>query len=637
MNLRTWRIPPRLLIWLVQIAIFAWSGVTAFLVRFEFSLPGIWLSKMLWAVAVWVVIKGVVFGLLKLDRGWWRHASVPDMVWLGYGNLAGSAFSAMALTALYDDAFPRSILVLDLLICAHMTAGARVLGRLISEYATREAARSGKPIAIYGAGNAGVMLLRELRNNPRLAYSVRGFIDDDPQKVGMRVQSVTVLGPGAQLAALARKHDIEEVFVAIPSADRLAMTRILEHCHSAGLRCKTVPGLGDILEDRALAPQIRDVAVEDLLGRNPVHLDESAIRAKIEGRVIMVTGAAGSIGSEICRQVARFKPLGIVAFEVAETPLFELDQEMRTRFPGVQFHPEIGSIQHPQRLAEVMAKYRPSVLYHAAAYKHVPMMEPAVFEAVENNVLGTANVAEAAVEQGVADFVMISSDKAVRPTNVMGLTKRVAELLIGAMQNGETKFVSVRFGNVLGSNGSVIPIFKKQIAAGGPVTVTHPEMRRYFMTIPEAVQLVLQASTMSKGGEIFVLDMGQPVKIVDLARNLILLSGLRPGEDIKIEFTGVRPGEKLYEELSTNQEDTLPTFHEKIKVFSGPVVDPEEMEQRLRKIRQLCATRGRRRLILELKDLVPEYNPSLHVLEQLVESAKPLEISREVLSAASHN
>ncbi len=370
------------------------------------------------------------------------------------------------------------------------------------------------------------------------------------------------------------------------------------------LHSNFIPGLADLIEERHLARQIRDVDVEDLLGRVAISTDQSALRAKLERKVVFVTGAAGSIGSEICRQVARFHPASIVGFDVAETPLFNLEQEMRASFPGVEFHPEIGCIRDRAGLAEVLGRHEPSILYHAAAYKHVPMMESNLFVAVQNNILGTANVVAAALECGVADFVMISSDKAVRPTNIMGLTKRVAELLIGSVQDSRTKFVSVRFGNVLGSNGSVIPIFKKQIAAGGPVTVTHPEMRRYFMTIPEAVQLVLQASTMGKGGEIFVLDMGQPVKIVDLARNLILLSGLRPGEDIRIEFTGVRPGEKLYEELSTMDENTAPTVHEKIKVFTGPALSSEEMDNRLSAIRRLLEARDGRGLLLELKDLV---------------------------------
>jgi FlaA1/EpsC-like NDP-sugar epimerase len=615
----------RLFIWVTQISIFLISGIAAFLLRFEFSLSPSELAHMAWAMPVWLLCKTLVFRCLQLDRGAWRFASVPDLLRVGAGNLAGSGLSALALLCVAPPGFPRSVWVLDLLLCAQATAGVRLLARVARDVVVRSrVTENARDVLIYGAGAAGVMLLQEIRQNPRLAYNVRGFIDDDPAKVGMRVQTIPVLGGGTGLGRIAQRHSIGEVLIAIPSASGAEMTRILQHCHEAGLTCKTVPGLGELVSGPGLAKQIREVAVEDLLGRKPVRLDESAIRAKLEGAVVLVTGAAGSIGSELCRQIARFRPEAIVGFDVAETPLFELQQEMLARFPFVPFHAEIGNIQSRPRLSEVFQLHRPALVYHAAAYKHVPLMESALFAAVENNILGTRNVAAAALECGVSDFVMISSDKAVRPTSIMGLTKRVAELLINSMQNG-TKFVSVRFGNVLGSNGSVVPIFKKQIAAGGPVTVTHPDMRRFFMTIPEAVQLVLQASTMSKGGEIFVLDMGEPVRIMDLARDLILLSGLQPGKDIEIACTGVRPGEKLFEELSSAGEDTLPTYHEKIKIFSGPVVSAAEMERHIECLRRFCFARDERRLILELKQLAPEYNPSAHIFHRLLD-VEPSEI-----------
>ena len=473
-------------------------------------------------------------------------------------------------------------------------------------------------VVIYGAGQAGDMLFREIRSNSRLAYDVRGFVDDNGGKAGTHLHLASVLGVGSDLTVIAARHSIDEVLIAIPSATGQQMTAILQHCRDAGLPCKTIPSLGELIERDHLAAQIREVAVEDLLGRIPISLDESALRARLENAVVVVTGAAGSIGSEICRQVARFRPSSIVGFDAAETPLFHLQQEMRAAFPEVFFYAEIGNIQNSARLGEVFDTYGPSILYHAAAYKHVPMMESSLIEAAENNILGTANVAAAAAEHGIDDFVMISSDKAVRPANIMGLTKRIAELIVSSPESGSTRFVSVRFGNVLGSNGSVVPIFKRQIAAGGPVTVTHPEMQRYFMTIPEAAQLVLQASIMGKGGEIFVLDMGQPVKIVDLARNLILLSGLRPDDDIKIEFTGARPGEKLCEELSAYQENTLPTFHEKIKIFAGAPVPAQTMQEELQAVRRLCALRDARGLVLRLKELVPDYNPSTDILRTVL-------------------
>jgi FlaA1/EpsC-like NDP-sugar epimerase len=375
-----------------------------------------------------------------------------------------------------------------------------------------------------------------------------------------------------------------------------------------------------LVENNGLAAQIRDVAVEDLLGRNAVRLEEDRIRGSLEGKIVMVTGAAGSIGSELCRQIARFHPAGIVGFEIAESPLFEIDREMRQAFPRTPFYPEIGSVQNRARVDQILRQYSPSVIYHAAAYKHVPMMEAHVFEAIGNNIFGTYNVAVAASERGVDDFVMISSDKAVRPTSVMGTTKRVAELLLQALQNGRTKYVAVRFGNVLGSNGSVIPIFKKQIAAGGPVTVTHTEMRRFFMTIPEACQLVLQAAVIGEGGQICVLDMGKPVKIVDLARNLILLSGLRPDEDIKIEFSGMRPGEKLFEELSTMLEETVPTAHEKIRIFTGNGLPEGDMITWLDSLHEICEAQDVGRLVVALKEIVLDYSPSVHLLKRVIEA-----------------
>lgn len=609
---------------LFQCSLFAVSGVVAFLLRFEFTLPERDLVYLAISLSVWVVIKGLIFDLLALDRGGWRYVSTPDIVRLAVGNLLGSVVCLFVIVFLAPGGFPRSIYVLDLLVCILATAGIRVATRLLLNTSGRPAAER-KQIVIYGAGKAGVTLLSEIRGNPRLGYHVRGFIDDDQQKGGQVIQGIPVLGVGGELTAIARKLALDEVLIAMRSAPGSRMTSVLRSCHDAGLRCRTIPSLAELIEQGALTPQVRDVAVEDLLGRSPVMLDERAIRETLGDEVVMVTGAAGSIGSELCRQIARFGPRRLIGFDVSETPLFEIDRELKKTFPHLDFRPEIGTIQNQGRLDEVLRRHRPAVIYHAAAYKHVPLMESHLFEAVENNVLGTANLAQAASEHGVRNFVMISSDKAVCPTNVMGATKRTAELLVNASQNGSTKYTSVRFGNVLGSNGSVVPIFKKQIASGGPITITHPEMRRYFMTIPEASQLVLQASTMSKGGEIFVLDMGKQVRIVDLAINLILLSGLRPQEDIKLQFTGVRPGEKLFEELSCSDESTLPTFHEKILIYSGPGLAADEMKRRLDSIRRYCVERDARKLFLELKKVVPDYNPSGDVLHRLLASDPEVE------------
>jgi FlaA1/EpsC-like NDP-sugar epimerase len=610
----------RSLVWTAQIGMFALSGVAAFMLRFDFTLPQAYLRDLAYALPIWILVKIVVFRAVKLDRSWWRYVSMSDLVRLGAGNLIGSAVSYILIVSMAPPGFPRSIYLLDLMICFLGTSGLRLTVRLIADATSSSESdkADNKRCLIYGAGDAGIILLTEIRNNTRLKYRVLGFLDDRPDKRDLRLAGVPVLGGGDEIEALVIKHHVEMILIAIPSASGIEMTRILKLCHAAGVECKTVPGLCEVIEGKGLAGQIREVAVEDLLGRIPVRLEENQISDTIEGKVVLVTGAAGSIGSELCRQIARFHPLEIVGFEIAESPLFEIDREMRQMFPQVPFHPEIGSIQNRARLDDVLRQYRPTSVYHAAAYKHVPLMETHVFEAIENNVFGTYNVAVAAAEHGVEDFLMISSDKAVRPTNVMGATKRVAEFVLLALQNGSTKYVAVRFGNVLGSNGSVIPIFKKQIAAGGPVTVTHPEMRRFFMTIPEATQLVLQASAIGEGGQICVLDMGQPVKIVDLATNLILLSGLKPDEDIKIEFTGMRPGEKLYEELSTLLEDTVPTEHEKIRIFTGNGMPKRDIQGWLDSLREICEARDTGRLVVALKEIVQDYSPSTHLLKRVI-------------------
>jgi len=614
---KAWRRP---IMWALQITIFIFSGVAAFLLRFDFTLPAIYVHSLTYALPIWIAIKIAVFLAAKLDRALWRYTSVVDVMRVGIGNLIASIVSCVLILLIASPGLPRSIYALDLIVCFLATSGLRLTVRVVQEVASNGRGRRGarKNTLIYGAGDAGITLLKEIRNNPRLPYRVVGFVDDQLQKRGLRVSGITVLGEGEKIGSLVKRHGVKTILIAIPSATGSAMTRILELCYAAGAECKTVPGLGEMIESRGLAGQIREVAVEDLLGRTPIRLEENQIRSALAGKVVLVTGAAGSIGSELCRQIARFRPAGIVGFDIAESPLFEIEQEMCRVFPMVPFHPEIGSVQNRARLNDVLDLHRPLVVYHAAAYKHVPLMEEHVFEAIENNVFGTYNMAEAAALHGVEDMVMISSDKAVRPTNVMGATKRIAELLLLAMQNGRTKYVAVRFGNVLGSNGSVIPIFKRQIAAGGPITVTHPEMRRFFMTIPEACELVLQASAIGKGGQICVLDMGHPVKIVDLAKNLILLSGLKPDEDIKIEFTGTRPGEKLYEELSTLLEDTIPTWHEKVRIFVGNGMPEEDMLTWIDSLRSICEARDTGRLVVALKEIVQDYNPSTHLLKRVI-------------------
>jgi FlaA1/EpsC-like NDP-sugar epimerase len=570
------------------------------------------------ALFVWAITKSVVFIACRVNR-YWRHTSAYDAVRIVFANLAGSLLGALILLLLLGLwGIPRSVYVLDWLVSCLLTLGGRLTVYLAFTARRPYRNEGGRTKAlIYGAGSAGLALAWELRQNQSLKCEVVGFVDDDPSKTGLALQGKRVLGTGNELGVLARKYAIKRVLIAIPSATPQQMVHILKLALDAGVEYKMVPSLGELIQGRQLEQQIRNVAVEDLLGRKPAKLDQNRIRERIEGKVVMVTGAAGSIGSEICRQISRFRPLALVGFDEAETPLFHLERELAKDFPDLAFYPEIGSISRPDVLQKVMQQYQPAILYHAAAYKHVPLMERNMFAAVENNIFGTWQVARAAIRYGIDDFVMISTDKAVRPTSMMGATKRVAEVVIRALQRDTgTKFVAVRFGNVLGSNGSVVPIFKEQIAAGGPVTVTHPDMQRYFMTIPEAAQLVLQAFTMGQGGEIFVLDMGEPVRIVDLARNLILLSGLQPERDIRIQFTGLRPGEKLFEELNLQDEHLVPTSHPQIRSYMSTFdIDAGEINEYLHDLERVVEAQDVARLVLLLKELIPDYNPGTRLLK----------------------
>jgi FlaA1/EpsC-like NDP-sugar epimerase len=599
----------------VQLLLTLTAGVTAFLLRFDFAIPPRMGVCFAFAIATWLAVKPASLYLFGGTHAAWRYFSTPDLIRVLAANVVGVTIAAAVLILFCPVRFPLSILIIDALTSFLLNTGVRAGTRLCFEFSAQ---RQGSPRVrtfIYGAGQAGVMLLQEARNNREFAHEICGFIDD-AKHAGLLLQGVRVLGGGQDLKRLVAEYRVSEILIAVPSADGPEMTRIAQHCRNAGVAFKTMPPLSEILSGRSLTKQLRDVALEDLLGRTSVKLDNEKIRTKIEGQVVLVSGAAGSIGSELCRQIARFRPAGLVAFEISETALFFLEREMRESFPDLHFCPEIGSIQNMRRLREVFGQYRPSLVLHAAAYKHVPLMERHFFEAVENNVFGTYNLAAVSAECGVQDFVMISSDKAVNPANIMGATKRVAELMIRSFPPGGPRYVSVRFGNVLGSNGSVIPIFKQQIAVGGPVTITHPEIERFFMTIPEASQLVLQACTMGRGGEVFVLDMGKPVRIVDLAKQLIQLSGLELGRDIHIEFTGLRPGEKMYEELSLPNEDMLPTYHGKIKVFAGATFDLGDMTAHLQRLRKACEHRNARALVRELKTIVPDYTASKDVMQR---------------------
>jgi FlaA1/EpsC-like NDP-sugar epimerase len=607
----------RCLIRIFHVIIIAVSLGAAFLLRFDFWLPRGESSLLYRGLWIALLVKSLVFHFGGVDQGWWRFAGMADLYRLLLANVSGSLLLALAARLMLGPQFPRSIYFIDFLLCFLGTAGARFAVRVYYESIAGEFLNKGrKGLLIYGAGAAGMTLLREIRANPGLGYDVIGFLDDDRNKQNATLMGVRVLGSGRSAPYIVDRRKmtgrrVEEIIIAMPSATGRQMQEALANCRAAGVACKTVPGIGELLAGKVLAGQIRSVAIGDLLGREPVRLEESRIRSAIAAHSILITGAGGSIGSELCRQVARFEPLTLVAFDQAESELFKIDLELRRAFPSVPVVAQLGDIRDYHAVEEVVRRHSITSIFHAAAYKHVPMLESHVLEAVKNNILGTHNLAKAALENEVSDFLLISSDKAVNPSNIMGVTKRVAELIVSSMPAGTsrngTKFVSVRFGNVLGSNGSVVPIFQDQIAAGGPVTVTHPEVRRYFMTTREAVQLVLQASTMGRGSETFVLDMGEPVRVVDLARNMIRLSGKIPDEEIEIRFTGLRPGEKLYEELITETEGIQPTYHEKIKIFSGPRPDPAYMEDWLIELEALVAQRDEQAVIAHLTKMVPEY------------------------------
>lgn len=603
----------RMLVFLVDIGLIATAYVLAFLLRFDFDIPADqWhvFVKGLWVV---LAMKPLVFLVSGLYKNLWRYASLQDALEIFKVITISSVMSVFVVMYVrHFDSFPRSIFVLDWFLLFWIVSSSRLIWRIYREYNFPiKVPGKGKRTVIIGAGEAGSMLLKEMRKQRNGAYKVIGFVDDDRYKQGMLLHRVPVLGDIDHLRAIVRKHKIEEIIVAIPSAQGKILRRIVGCCEKAKVSVKTIPGISDIISGKVAISQIKDVDIEDLLGRDAVVLDEKSISSYLTGKRILVSGAAGSIGSEICRQVARFEPAKIVLLDAAETPLFYAEKELTEKYPDLRIIPIVADIRNSVRVEMIFDQFMPDVVFHAAAYKHVPMMEYNPVEAVSNNILGTKKLADAAHRFGVKNFVMISTDKAVNPTNVMGASKRAAEIYVQALaQKSLTKFTTVRFGNVLGSNGSVIPIFKEQISKGGPITVTDPDIMRYFMTIPEATQLVLQAGCIGNGGEIFVLDMGDPVRIVDLAEELIRLSGLVPYEDIDIVFTGLRPGEKLFEELLIKGEGIKPTSHDKIKIASAVSSDINSVKIALEDFSALTKTSDIEGIMEGLKNLVPEFSPS---------------------------
>ncbi|MBK9394604.1 MAG: polysaccharide biosynthesis protein [Uliginosibacterium sp.] len=565
----------------VLMALAAWVGAFWLRFNFELSWAHLYANTMLYGACFLVPAHAVMCRLAGLYRGLWVFASLPDLQRV-LKAVAGSlaAMAAYALILQPHPAVPRSMMVLYPLLLLMFMGGGRLIYRMWREHRLFGALRAqGKPVLVIGAGRAALMLLRELERSAD--WRVVGLLDDDPGKRGRELGGVRVIGGTAAVIEIAQEMKVRHVILAIPSASSSIRRKVADLVAGHGLALLTVPRLEDIMSGRVAVNTIRPVAIEDLLGRETVSIDSAHIATELAGKVVLVTGAGGSIGAELCRQLATFGPAKLLLFEQSEYALYAIEEWFRQHCPECCIQTLAGDVKDESRVEEVFARYKPQLVFHAAAYKHVPLMEVGnCWEAVRNNVFGTMSVARAAQAHGAARFVLISTDKAVNPTNVMGASKRLAEMLCLALQarEGTTRFEVVRFGNVLGSTGSVIPKFQAQIARGGPVTVTHPEITRYFMSIPEAALLVLQAATMGEGGEIFVLDMGEPVKIVDLARNMIRLSGFSEHE-IRIEFSGLRPGEKLYEELLADAEQTRATPHPKLRVARARPVAIDLVEQ----------------------------------------------------------
>jgi FlaA1/EpsC-like NDP-sugar epimerase len=601
----------RWLILLVQVLIIIMAFALAFALRFDFSIPPFYQQVLLDLMLPVLLIKLLVFWRFGLFQGWWRYVSMADLIVLAKANVVATlGFILFAVFVYPLGIIPRSVMVLDGVLCFLMLGGIRFVTRAFREnYFPMIMKKSlDNHVLIVGAGDAGQVIARELRQNSRLNSAALGFVDDDPRKQKQRFQGLPVLGLTGEINKICSDYQVTEVIIAIPSAKGRDIKRIVDLCLNADVRFRTLPSVGELIDKEISFEQLKDVAVEDLLGRDPVIIETAKIAEYLRGKRVLVTGAGGSIGAELCRQVSQFGPESLVLFDQSETPLFEIEKELVLRYPEATFRPIMGSVRDRDRVGRVFEEYRPEVVFHAAAYKHVPMMEFNPAEAVLNNVLGTKILADAADVASVQHFVMISTDKAVNPTNIMGASKRAAELYVQCLaKTSETHFVTVRFGNVLGSNGSVVPIFHKQIKSGGPVTVTHPDVTRFFMTIPEASQLVLQAGYMGNGGEIFLLDMGESVKITELAERMIRLSGLRPYDDIEITFTGLRPGEKLYEELLIAGEGVLSTPHEKIRIAGAVDVDRRQLGHNLDRLFDSARAMQLIKVREELMNVVPEF------------------------------
>lgn len=602
---------PRWIIFLIDTFICIISLFIAYMLRFEFTFPDVEVGPLIFAFPIYMIIRILSFILGKTYAGIIRFTGTQDAIrvlkTLAVGSILMAIFNPLKFY-FWDGAYflPYSIIILDFIISAVLLITFRIAIKLL--YIELKNPRSERErVIIYGAGEAGVITKRTLDRDAGINYNVIAFIDDDPRKRGKRLEG-TPIYQAYELGRLIESEEVSKLIISIQRPEASNKRRVIETALQHQTRVLNVPAADSWINGELSYKQIKDVRIEDLLGRNVIKLDDGKVDNQLKGKTILVTGAAGSIGSGLVRQIANYQPGKIIALDQAESPIYELELEINRLFPHVSLEVVIGDIRRFERMKNLFRTLKPEVVYHAAAYKHVPLMELNPSEAVLTNVLGTKTIVDLSIENGVETFVLISTDKAVNPTNVMGTTKRVAEIYAQSNNaDAKTKFITTRFGNVLGSNGSVIPLFKRQIEAGGPVTVTDPEVTRYFMTIPEACQLVLEAGALGAGGEIFVFDMGESVKIIDLATQMIKLSGLELGKDIDITFTGMRPGEKLYEELLNSEENTLPTHHPQIKIAKIRPYDLNEVRQSISGLIQLFEEQNNDKLVQKLKEIVPEF------------------------------
>lgn len=576
------------------------------------------ISRTLWPgiaelVAAAIVLHAVTFWVFGCYRGIWRFASIPDLMRLMKAVVVGAiATTTVCFLIRRLESIPRSVLILYPLLLIGALSGVRIVFRAFVDRSFKLAHEGSSRALLVGAGQAGEMLVRDMQRYPQ--FLPLAFVDDDPSKRGQEVRGVRIRGTINNIPELLQRLAIDVVLVAMPSAPRKVLDRVVQICAENNVKCRTLPSLAELADGRIEVARLRPVTVEDLLGRDPIELNQQSVADFIQGKRVLVTGGGGSIGSELCKQVGRHEPGLLVVVDDCEYNLYRIDHELGDTFPKLIFNSVLGDVRDSKAIAALFKQFKPQVVFHAAAYKHVPLVEDNIIEGIRNNVFGTRIVANAAHETGVEAFVLISTDKTVNPTNVMGTTKRIAELYCQLLnESSNTHFITTRFGNVLASAGSVVPLFERQIAGGGPVTVTHPEITRYFMTIPEAASLILQAGSIGRGGEIFVLDMGEPVRIYDLAEKLIRLSGLQPGRDIEIVYTGLRPGEKLHEELFYAQEELQHTIHPKVMLASSHAVDAGQIISGLERLDNAIDMNDHDRALAELKLLVPEFQPTVPI------------------------